>query len=93
MVVNCIFNNDDGSWKEIEISSDFKVYRCCTIQAFHQLDKTFFDEYLDSLPDDWNDLREHSLSDIMKIYEDYIKPEKWSNIDTTPQCCKRICLK
>ena len=93
MVVNCIAHNNDGSWNEIEISSDFKVYPCCTIPAYQQLDKTFFDEYLDSLPNDWNDLKKHSLVDILKIYREYIIPDKWNNIETTPQCCKRSCLK
>ena len=93
MVVNCIAHNNDGSWNEIEISSDFKVYPCCTIHAYQQLDKTFFDEYLDSLPNDWNDLKKHSLVDILKIYREYIIPDKRNNIETTPQCCKRSCLK
>ena len=93
MVVNCIAHNNDGSWNEIEISSDFKVYPCCTIHAYQQLDTTFFDEYLDSLPNDWNDLKKHSLVDILKIYREYIIPDKWNNIETTPQCCKRSCLK
>lgn len=93
MVVNCIAYNDNNTWNETEISSDFKVYPCCTIHAFHQLDKTFFDEYLDSLPLDWNDLKKHSLDDIMKVYRDYIKPKKWNKLETTPHCCKRSCLK
>ena len=51
------------------------------------------DEYLNSLPKDWNDLTKYSLDEILKIYRNYIKPEKWSDIKTTPECCKRSCLK
>ena len=54
MIVDCIAYNEDDTWNETEISVDFKVYPCCTLHAFHQLDKTFFDEYLDGLPEDWN---------------------------------------
>ena len=93
MIVNCIAYNEDNTWNETEISVDLKVYPCCTIHAYHQLDKTFFDEYLDSLPDDWNSLKRHSLDDILKIYREYITPEKWEKLETTPQCCKRSCLK
>ena len=28
-----------------------------------------------------------------QIYRNYIRPEKWSDIETTPGCCKRACLK
>ena len=38
-----------------------------------QLDKTFNDEYLNSLPKDWNDLTKNSLDEILKIYRNYIK--------------------
>ena len=81
------------SWNQYEIDLNLKIYPCCTIHAYHQLDKTFFDEYLDSLPDDWNSLKRHSLDDILKIYREYITPEKWEKLETTPQCCKRSCLK
>ena len=90
-VVDCIFYDKD--WKEVEISSDLKAYPCCTVHAFHFLDNTFYDEYLDSLPKNWNSLKHHSLDDILKTYRDYIRPEKWQNVDTSPQCCKRQCLK
>ena len=93
MIVNCIAYNKDKTWYETEISVDFLVYPCCTLHAFHQLDKTFFDEYLDDLPEGWNSLKNHSLDEILKIFKDYIKPEKWNSLETTPDCCKRSCLK
>ncbi len=93
MIVDCIAYNEDDTWNETEISVDFKVYPCCTLHAFHQLDKTFFDEYLDGLPEDWNSLKNHSLDEILKRFKDYIKPEKWKRFETTPDCCKRACLK
>ena len=92
MVVNCIAYKNN-KWGEVEMSSDFKIYPCCTIHAHHQLDKTFNDEYLNSLPKDWKDLTKNSLDEILKIYRNYIKPEKWLDIETTPGCCKRACLK
>tara|TARA_B100000085_G_C18252257_1_gene394536 strand:- start:158 stop:460 length:303 start_codon:yes stop_codon:yes gene_type:complete len=93
MVVNCIAYNDDGSWNETEISSNFNVYLCCTLHAIHQLNNTFFDEHLDNLPEGWNDVTKHKLVDIMKIYKNHIKPEKWEKLETTPNCCKTQCLK
>ena len=94
MKVNCVvYDKKLKKWNETEISSDFKVYPCCTLHAFHQLDKTFHDDYLNSLEEGWNDLTKHSLDDIMKVYREYIDPIKWNELSTTPQCCKKVCLK
>tara|TARA_B000000609_G_C24037283_1_gene273980 strand:- start:47 stop:412 length:366 start_codon:yes stop_codon:yes gene_type:complete len=91
-VVYCVSWHEKNKWGEIEISSDFKVYPCCTLHAFHQLDKTFFDDYFDSLESDWNDISKHSLKDIILKYREHIKPENWKNKNTTPDCCKKACL-
>ena len=91
-VVYCISWHDNKKWTGVEISSDFKVYPCCTLHAFHQLDKTFFDEYLDSFESNWNDITKNSLDDILLRYREYIKPEKWKSMETTPNCCKKACI-
>ena len=93
MLIKQSYISDNDNLQRTEISVDFKVYPCCTLHAFHQLDKTFFDEYLDGLPEDWNSLKNHSLDEILKRFKDYIKPEKWKRFETTPDCCKRACLK
>ena len=58
-LVYCIGWHEHKKWAEIEISSDFKVYPCCTLHAEHQLEKTFFDDKLDAMDDDWNNLKKH----------------------------------
>ena len=45
-LVYCIGWHEHEKWAEVEISSDFKVYPCCTLHAEHQLEKTFFDDKL-----------------------------------------------
>lgn len=90
MVVDCV--NYDEKWNEVEISSDLKAYPCCTLHAFHFLNDTFHDDFLNGLPENWNSLKHHSLDDILKIYREYITPEKWEKLETTPQCCKKQCL-
>ena len=70
-MVYCIGWHEHKKWYEIEISSDFKVYPCCTLHAEHQLEKTFFDDKLDAMDDDWNDLK-NPLKNIMKIWREYI---------------------
>ena len=90
-LVWCVGWHENRKWDLIEISSDLKVYPCCTLHAEHQLEKTFFDEKLDAMEDGWNDLKKHSLKDILKIWREYITPEKWKNENTLPQCCGRLC--
>ena len=79
-VVNCINYDDQNEWNELEIASDLHVYPCCTLHAFHFLDGTFYDEYLDKLPKNWNSLKHHSLDEIMKVYREYITPENGKNL-------------
>ena len=90
-LVYCIGWHEHKKWAEVEISSDFKVYPCCTLHAEHQLEKTFFDDKLDAMDDDWNNLKKHPLKDIMKIWREYITPDKWKNEKNLPQCCGRLC--
>ena len=91
--VNCINYDDENEWRELEISSDLHVYPCCTLHALHFLDGTFYDEYLDGLPKNWNSLKHHSMDEILKIYREHITPEKWKKLKTTPKCCQKWCLK
>ena len=95
-VVYCINHGTQGmivdDWKEIEISRDLHVYPCCTLHAFHFLDGTFYDEYLDGLPKNWNSLKHHTMEEIIKTFREYITPEKWQKLESTPQCCKKLCL-
>ena len=90
-LVYCIGWHENEKWKEIEISSDLSVYPCCALHAEHQLNKKFLDNVLDNLEVDWNSLKKHSMSDIMKIWRNHIKPEFWRNEKTLPECCKTLC--
>ena len=58
--------DDENEWRELEISSDLHVYPCCTLHALHFLDGTFYDEYLDGLPKNWNSLKHHTMEEIIK---------------------------
>ena len=60
--------------------------------TYSLLDGTFYDEYLDGLPKNWNSLKHHSMEEIIKTFREYITPEKWQTLKTTPQCCKKQCL-
>ena len=90
-LVYCVSWHERQDWGEVEISSDFRVYPCCTLHAEHQLEKTFYDDKLDALEDDWNNLKKHRLKDIMKIWREYISPDKWKKEETLPQCCDKLC--
>ena len=90
--VKCIFY-EDKQWKETEISVDMKVYPCCVLHYFHFMDKTFYDEYLDNLPENWNSLEHNSMKNILEIYRNYITPEKWESEKTCPPCCLNSCRK
>lgn len=90
-LVYCIGWHQNEKWEEIEISSDFKVYPCCTLHAEHQLEKTFFDKTLDSMDKDWNNLKKNRLEDIIKIWRDHITPDKWKKEETIPNCCGKLC--
>ena len=90
-LVYCIGWHQYNTWAEVEIASDFSVYPCCALHAEHQLNKTFLDETLDNLESDWNNLKKHSMKDIMKIWRKHIKPEFWQNVQTLPECCKTLC--
>ncbi len=90
-LVYCIGWHDAKEWKEVEIASDFSVYPCCTLHANHQLQGTFFDETLDNMDNEWNNLKHNKLKDIMEIWRSHIKPEYWKSKDTLPKCCKQSC--
>lgn len=85
--VYCIQWHDNRVWNETEISSDMKFYPCCALHAEHFLNNTFNDEYLDSLPENWNSVKHNSLKDIMSIFFEHIQPWKWKDEKTCPQCC------
>lgn len=90
-LVYCVGWHQNKEWAEIEISSDFRVYPCCTLHAEHQLEKTFYDDKLDSMDKNWNNLKKNKLEDIMKFWRKYISPEKWKKEDTLPECCSKLC--
>ena len=87
--VYCMSYHSEGYWTEVEISSDLFVYPCCTLHGIHQREKMFDDPYLDSLGENWNNLRNNNLKDILKIFYNYIIPEKWKKSETLPDCCRR----
>ena len=89
--IYCIGYHDNDHWKETEISADFGVYPCCILHGKHQLEKKFDDKYLDNLDENWNKLTHNTLENILKIWHEYIKPEKWYNEDTMPECCGKKC--
>ena len=90
-IVYCVAYHENHEWVEVEISSDFFVYPCCTLHGEHQLNKTFRDKHLDSLDKDWNNLYKHSLEDIKKTYFEHIKTEYWKKEETLPECCGNLC--
>ena len=90
-LVYCIGWHENNAWAEVEISSDFSVYPCCTLHAEHQLEKTFFDKKLDNLDKDWNNLKKHKLKDILKTWRKHIEPKFWKKKETLPECCGHLC--
>ena len=91
-IVYCVAYHENHEWVEVEISSDFFVYPCCTLHGEHQLNKTFRDKHLDSLDKDWNNLYKHSLEDIKKSYFEHIKTEYWKKEETDLYSKSIICL-
>ena len=55
------------------------------------IEKTFYDDKLDSMDKNWNNLKKNKLEDIMKFWRKYISPEKWKKEDTLPECCSKLC--
>tara|TARA_B000000557_G_C20807355_1_gene458341 strand:- start:1996 stop:2331 length:336 start_codon:yes stop_codon:yes gene_type:complete len=90
--VYCMAYHDEGDWEPIEISQDFYVYPCCMLHGRHQLEKTYNDEYLDSLDKNFNNLEKNNMKDIMKFWRNYIKPEFFEDLKKLPNCCKKACM-
>ena len=74
-------------WYNTEIDSSCRVYPCCTLHARYNLEKSYFDEYLDSLPLGWNDATKHTIDFIMSIWRNHIQAKFWEKENTIPECC------
>jgi hypothetical protein len=91
LLVNCFTRIDQNSWRDIDISLDFKVYPCCAYHGVHKMRKTFDDDRLDNLPEDWNSLKKHSIEEILEFWSMYLNDEYWSDINLCPKFCIKSC--
>lgn len=93
LLVNCFTRNGEKTWRDLDVSIDFKVYPCCAYHGLHKISKTFGDHRLDNLPEGWNSLKEHSMDQILVFWSRYLNDEYWSDINLCPKFCIKSCGK
>lgn len=93
--VNCFnYHSNNNNWFEFELTVDYKLWPCC-VYTSKSPDGITGDEYIDSLPKDWNDASKHSLEEIMQhpVFKEYLTDEYWQDEKKCPKVCARRCGK
>ena len=82
----------DNKWHDLDITIDLKVLPCC---AYHSKcsEGPTGDPYLDNLPSDWNDLKKHTLEEILnhEVFTEYLTDKNWQDPETCPSFCASVC--
>lgn len=78
---------------EIDCDVNFRIWPCCYYQnLFAEFGKTG-DPYIDNLPKDWNDVREHGWEKILKhdAFMTHWNAQSWDYEETCSPVCKGAC--
>ena len=79
---------------EIQVDEKLKAWPCCYYDsANNEGHGKTGDEYIDSLPEDWNSLNTNTLEEILKheAFTTHFNDEHWNDSKKCSPLCKKFC--
>lgn len=90
MKVKCAsYSYERDEWAEYDIAASLKVYPCCGYHGYYEINPWDEDNFA-HLPNNWNDLKVHSMEDIQKTMHSILNVDNFES-GNCPARCKRIC--